>query len=41
MLDLTKKYYITDEDYKLWTSRIEVKTGDILITNAGRIGAIA
>lgn len=41
LLDLTEKYYITDEDYKLWTSRIEVTTGDILITNAGRVGAIA
>lgn len=41
VLDLTEKYYITDDDYKLWTSRIEVTTGDILITNAGRIGAMA
>ncbi|NFT08356.1 hypothetical protein FDF26_15050 [Clostridium botulinum] len=41
LLDLTEKYCITDEDYDLWTSRIEVSTGDILITNAGRVGAMA
>ncbi len=41
LLDLTEKYCVTDEDYKLWTSRIEVTTGDILITNAGRVGAMA
>ncbi|WP_123043468.1 restriction endonuclease subunit S [Cohnella candidum] len=40
-LDTTKKYLISEEDYKLWTSRIEVKEGDCVITNVGRVGAVA
>jgi hypothetical protein len=32
---------ISEVDYKLWTSRIEVETDDILITNVGRVGAVA
>lgn len=39
LLDLTNKYYVTKEEYKRWTSRIEVKENDILITNAGRVAA--
>lgn len=41
LINTTEKYYVSDEDYKLWTSRIEVKGGDLVITNAGRVGAIA
>ena len=41
LLDLTNKYYVTSEEYKRWTSRIEVKENDILITNAGRVAATA
>jgi type I restriction enzyme, S subunit len=41
LLDLTSKYYVTSEEYKRWTSRIEVKENDILITNAGRVAATA
>ncbi len=41
LIDLHKKYWITDVDYMLWTSRIEVKEGDIVITNVGRVGALA
>lgn len=41
LIDMTDKYYVSDEDYKLWTSRIEVKGGDLVITNAGRVAAIA
>ncbi|MDH4394621.1 MAG: restriction endonuclease subunit S [Limnobacter sp.] len=40
-IDLTKKYFVTKDDYKLWTSRIEVKKNDIVMTNAGRIAAFA
>jgi len=41
LLDLTKKYYVTRSEYERWTSRIEVKEHDILITNAGRVAATA
>lgn len=41
LLDLTNKYYVTKEEYKRWTSRIEVQENDILITNAGRVAATA
>lgn len=40
-LDLSKKFFITEEIYRLWTKRIEVKCGDCVITNVGRIGAVA
>ena len=41
LIDLSKKYYVSNEDYKIWTSRIEVKDNDIIITNAGRVAATA
>jgi type I restriction enzyme S subunit len=40
-LDLSKQYLISEEDYKKWISRIEVTTGDCVVTNVGRIGAVA
>ncbi len=33
------KYFVSKMDYNIWTSRIEVKENDILVTNAGRVGA--
>ena len=39
LIDLTSKYYVSKCDYITWTSRIEVKENDILITNAGRVAA--
>lgn len=36
--DLSK---ISESDYKKWTSRIEVTYRDIIITNVGRVGAVA
>ena len=41
LMDLTNKYYVKKEDYNIWTKRIEVTDGDIVITNAGRVGATA
>jgi type I restriction enzyme, S subunit len=41
ILDLSKKFFLSDEDYKLWTSRMELKEGDCVITNVGRVGAVA
>ena len=40
-IELSKKFYISNEDYKKWTSRIEVYEGDCVITNVGRVGAVA
>lgn len=37
-VDLTKKYYISDKDFEVWTNRVCVKAGDFLFTNAGRAG---
>lgn len=39
-IDISNKYYISKEDYDFWTSRIEVKENDFVITNAGRAGSI-
>lgn len=41
LIDLSNKYYVTSDEYKKWTSRIEVTDGDIVITNAGRVAATA
>ncbi len=40
-LNLSKTYNISTEDYNLWTSRIEVREGDCIITKTGRVGAVA
>lgn len=41
LLDLTDKYYISDENYKKWIRNIEVTCGDCVVTNTGRVGAVA
>ncbi|MEZ5001426.1 MAG: N-6 DNA methylase [Chitinophagales bacterium] len=41
LLDFTKEYFIDNSDYENWIKNIEVTTGDCIITNTGRIGAIA
>ncbi len=41
LLDLSDLYYISDEDYEKWVSRLEATEGDCLITNVGRVGAVA
>jgi type I restriction enzyme S subunit len=38
---LSPWYHISDSDYRLWTSRIELRSGDCVITNVGRVGAVA
>ena len=40
-LDLSDPFNVSAEVYKFWTRNIEVKGGDCVITNAGRVGAIA
>ena len=41
LLDLSDTYHISDEDYEKWTSRLEAAQGDCVITNVGRVGAVA
>lgn len=41
LLDLSNKYYVSANNYAAWTSKIEVRCGDLVITNAGRVGDIA
>lgn len=41
LIDLCEKYYVAKEMYDLWTSKIEVTDGDLVVTNAGRIGAVS
>lgn len=41
ILDMTDTFYISEDDYAKWTSRCEVKPGDCVITNVGRIGAVS
>lgn len=41
LVDMKNKYYVKSADYELWTSKIEIQEGDLLITNAGRVGAFS
>jgi type I restriction enzyme, S subunit len=41
LIDLSKKYTVSNKDYEYWTKNIEVREGDCIISNAGRVGAIA
>lgn len=40
-IDVTDKYYISNEDYTKWSEKIEIHSSDFVITNAGRAGAIS
>lgn len=40
-INLSKRYMISSDDYERWTSRIEVAAGDCVVTNVGRIAAVA
>lgn len=41
LIDLQSKYYVSADMYDLWTSRIQVEDGDLVVTNAGRVGAVS
>lgn len=41
LIDLQSKYYVSKDMYDLWISRIQVEDGDLVVTNAGRIGAVS
>ena len=40
-LDLSQKYFISEDDYNNWTRKCEIVEGDCVITNVGRIGAVS
>ncbi len=37
LIDVSKKYFVSKDKFKEWTSRILIKEHDILFTNAGRV----
>jgi type I restriction enzyme S subunit len=39
-LDLSEQFRISADDYAQWISRIELRAGDCVITNVGRVGAV-
>ena len=39
--DTNNKFFISENEYKKWVSRIQVKFGDCIITNVGRSGVAA
>jgi type I restriction enzyme S subunit len=41
LLDMGDAYLIDESDYAVWISRIEAAPGDCIITNVGRVGAVA
>ena len=41
LLDTRDRFCIADDAYELWTSRMEAVEGDCVITNVGRVGAVA
>ena len=41
LLDLSDSYMISKTDYVKWISRMEAVEGDCVITNVGRVGAVA
>jgi type I restriction enzyme, S subunit len=41
LLDIADTYLISEQDYELWISRMEASQGDCVITNVGRVAAVA
>lgn len=41
LLDLSDMFLVSEEAYRKWISRMEAKAGDCVITNVGRVGAVA
>ena len=41
LLDLSDIFYVSEEDYRKWVSRLEASEGDCVITNVGRVGAVS
>jgi type I restriction enzyme R subunit len=41
LLDVSDLDFVSEADYQKWTSRMEATPGDCVVTNVGRVGAIA
>jgi len=41
LVDMSDTYYIDESDYRMWISRMEASPGDCVITNVGRVAAVA
>ncbi len=41
LVDMTDTYLIDEDDYAHWVSRMEAQPGDCVVTNVGRVGAVA
>jgi type I restriction enzyme, S subunit len=41
LIDMRDSYFIEEPDYRRWISRIEASAGDCVVTNVGRVGAVA
>ncbi len=41
LIDMQDTYFINEDDYRKWVSRMEASPGDCVITNVGRVGAVA
>jgi type I restriction enzyme S subunit len=41
LIDMEDPYLVSEEDYRNWVSRVEASPGDCVITNVGRVGAVA
>lgn len=41
LMDLQSRYVISEKDYALWSKNLETKPLDLVVTNVGRVGAVA
>ena len=41
LMDTSDTYFIDESDYRMWVSRMEASPGDCVVTNVGRVGAVA
>lgn len=41
LLDMDDTYFISEEDYGKWSAKFTTQVGDCVITNVGRVGAVA
>jgi type I restriction enzyme, S subunit len=41
LIDMKDTYFVDASDYQTWVSRMEASSGDCVITNVGRVGAVA
>lgn len=41
LIDMQDTFFVSEVDYQKWISRMEASEGDCVITNVGRVGAVA